>query len=517
LNCQEGLEKTKMNKNDIYTTLERLQRQKKGLVSFLTGTVGYSKKEAIKIVESFKASRTKPVFEHGVKSKSIDLDLNTSVNEDDWKGGLKFTNKYVYNKEDDKYVVYLKAANGNVVIPGTTMRGIQENYSNWYGNPGTIGEICRNYQIPKSYFNELKQIMGFTHNSEPFTNEQLIEKDVNELTTDVLEKKKFQLHQKVQKQSWLETESAAHRWHEFMEGTYNPMESMLSKWTPPAYVPIKLPAPSKNKVVGTDSMIVGLSDVHFGSYAEKNLSYRGKGNSTEETVKSIENYAQDIAKAAGSRNQSFRECVVTSLGDILHTTGQGFTTKGTPLSYDCLKEEQFNAAFDSLVKFISAMLEIFPKVRVKSVKGNHNDFGDYVLFKAMAAYFRTEERIDFEAFQSDHGLFKVNNTLFVISHGYSAEYKGRLPSGGKARESYIANLFLANPEALIGVKTKVLITADQHHLESKEYAEFDHYMLSTAVKGDQHSEALGLHNIPRQSCFVVGDIGISEIIYSYIR
>jgi len=506
-----------MQNTDLYNTLQKLQSQKKGLRSSLM-KMGYKAKEADKIVNTYRQTKGKPsAFTAGVKSKSIDIDMNTTMSEEDWKGGLKFTNKYVYNKEDDKYVVYLKAANGNIVIPGNTMRGIQENYSNWNGTPGTTGEICRNYQIPKAYFNELKQVMGFTHNSEPFTNEQLMEKDVDELTSDILEKKKFQLYQNFQKRSWADTETAAHKWMEFMEGTYNPMENMLKNWQPPTYVPIKSPAIPKSKPVGVESMIVGLSDIHFGSYSEKNLSYRKKGNSTEDTVKSIENYANDIARIANSRSYTFKECVVTSLGDILHTTGQGFTTKGTPLTYDCLKEEQFNAAFDSLVKFISAMLDIFPKVKVKSVKGNHNDFGDYVLFKAMAAYFRTEKRVEFDVFQSDHGLFKVNNTLFVISHGYSAEYKGRLPSGGKARESYIANLFLANPEALLGVKTKVILTADQHHWESKEYAEFDHYMLSTAVKGDQHSESMGMNNVPRQSCFIVGDIGISEIVYSYIR
>ena len=82
--------------------------------------------------------------------------------------------------------------------------------------------------------------------------------------------------------------------------------------------------------------------------------------------------------------------------------------------------------------------------------------------------------------------------LFIISHGYSAEYKGRLPRSGKARESYISNLFLSKPEELLGVTQKVLITADQHHLEMKEYAEFEHYMLSTMVRGDTTSIMKGL-------------------------
>jgi hypothetical protein len=107
--------------------------------------------------------------------------------------------------------------------------------------------------------------------------------------------------------------------------------------------------------------------------------------------------------------------------------------------------------------------------------------------------------------------------LFIISHGYSAEYKGRIPSQGKARESYIANLFLSKPETLLDITQKVLLTADQHHLEMREYAEFEHYMLSTTVRGDKHSEAMGLNNKPRQSCFVVDNTGIKEIVYCYAR
>ena len=187
------------------------------------------------------------------------------------------------------------------------------------------------------------------------------------------------------------------------------------------------------------------------------------------------------------------------------------------LVHDCIKEEQFNFAFNSIVKFIDKLLSLFPKVSVKSVKGNHNDVGDYILFKALEAYYRTEKRIAFDNFQTDHGLFRINKSLFIISHGYSAEYKGRLPASGKARESYVANLFLSKPEALIGVTQKVLITADQHHLEMKEYAEFEHYMLSTTVRGDKHSEAMGLNNISRQSCFVIDENGIKEIVYSYGR
>jgi hypothetical protein len=362
---------------------------------------------------------------------------------------------------------------------------------------------------------EIIRVLGITHDSEPVTDEQLVERDIADVTTDLLQKKKFQLYQAFQKKSWKETEEAASKWFKLQEGVYDPFTKFLNSWEPPKYTPIKYSGPASPEKVTKSSMLVGLSDLHFGAKTNSKESYRGKGYSTEEAIDYIAAYSNDIKKAVEGKNLAFDECVVASLGDILHTTGSGFTTKGTMLVHDCIKEEQFNYAFDSIVKFLEDMLSLFPKVRVKSVKGNHNDFGDYVLFKALAAYYRNEKRIEFDVFQTDHGIFKVKNCLFIISHGYSAEYKGRLPRAGKARESYISNLFLSKPEELIGVTQKVLITADQHHLEMKEYAEFEHYMLSTMVRGDKHSEAMGMNNIARQSCFVLDDQGIKEIVYCY--
>jgi hypothetical protein len=493
--------------DSIYNKLKKARAQKKSLTGCLKKS-GYNSKKAFDIVKIFKISKTLKRFKAG-------LDVTTVENPEEWKSELKFTESYVYNKESDKYVVYLKAANGNVVLPGELVRGMIENYSNWYGNSRTINEICRNYRIPRNYFEELKNVFQITHDSEPVTREELLEKDISALSEDIVQKKKFQLYQKVQKKSWKDTEESAKKWHELIEGTYNPFNTILKNWKPPQYTPSKAPV-SKNRKT-EKAILIGLSDVHFGAYANATDSFRGVGASTDNTVNNIEDYATNIAKFVNERNYEFKECVIAGLGDILHTTGRGVTTKGTPLVFDCLKEEQFDAALSSLTKFIQSILELFPRVRVKSVKGNHNDFGDYVLFKALEAYFKPEKRIDFEIYRTEQGLFKINNTLFIISHGYNAEYPGHLPRAGKARESYIANLFLTYPEKLIGVKTKVLLTADQHHTEAKEYAEFEHYMLSTLVPNDGYSEAMGLKSVAKQSCFVIDDFGVSEILHSYVR
>jgi len=493
-----------MTKTEVIDRCIQLRKNKKGINAFLEKQ-GYNKAQisAIEVDIKKKTTKYKPVKEEEP--------------ENGWDTALKFTDKYIYNKEDDKYVIYLKSASSNVVLSGDVVRGIKENYSNWCGEKNSINQICRNYKIPRNYMVEILRVLEITHDSEPVTNEELLKKDVDVITDDLLQKKKFKLHQEFQKRSWKQTEEAAAKWLKLEEGVYNPFVNFLQGWEPPKHTPIKYTGPSLSDKPKNKTLLVGLSDVHFGAKTNSNESYRAKGYSTQEAAECLETYAESIKEIVQDRNHGFSECVLTSLGDILHTSGSGVTTKGTPLVHDCIKEEQFNFAFNSIVKFIDNLLSLFPSVRVKSVKGNHNDVGDYILFEALKAYYRTESRIAFDNFQTDHGLFKIENCLFIISHGYSAEYKGRIPTAGKARESYVANLFLSKPQELIGVNQKVLITADQHHLEMKEYAEFEHYMFSTTVRGDKHSESMGLNNIARQSCFVVDASGIKEVVYCYGR
>ena len=172
----------------------QLKKNKKGVTSYLKNQ-GYSQREIDQLKEKLVKYKQKEAVKNFTASNESD-DFSEDVC---WKSALKFTDKYVYNKHDDKYVVYLKAANGNVVIPGDTIRGIIENYSNWYDNSRSINEICRNYKIPKNYFMELKDVLGITHDSEPISNEELIEKDIESITDDILQKKKFQLYQKFHK------------------------------------------------------------------------------------------------------------------------------------------------------------------------------------------------------------------------------------------------------------------------------------------------------------------------------
>ena len=170
-----------MNKINILQQCAKLKQQKKGIAPFLRN-LGYTDREIEQLKRELRGEfvdNDRPVKQE-IKTKETN--------------NLKFTEKYVYNKEKDQYVIYLKAANGNIVLSGQVVRGLVENYSNWYGKEHSVNEICRNYGIPKNYFNELKSVLGITHDSEPITNEELLNGDIEKITEDLLQKKKFQFY-----------------------------------------------------------------------------------------------------------------------------------------------------------------------------------------------------------------------------------------------------------------------------------------------------------------------------------
>jgi hypothetical protein len=118
---------------------------------------------------------------------------------------LEQTDKYTYNRELDQYVVFLRAAGKDIVVPGQRHREMLQAYSNWNGSELSINEICRSFSLPKAWFDEYKAIMGWTHDHEPVTAEELADRPVEDIVGDLLQQKRFALNQEFQKRDWKQT------------------------------------------------------------------------------------------------------------------------------------------------------------------------------------------------------------------------------------------------------------------------------------------------------------------------
>ena len=442
------------------------------------------------------------------------LQATKPTKEDDSEEGSDVDVKkdYVYNKATDKYIVFMKTMKRNFVVPGHQHRAMVREYSNWNGSASTINEICRKFSMSRPQFTEYKNIMGWTHDLEPFSTEEVADRETEDMVDEALQNKRMALLQEYQRQDWKKTKEDADNWNKFLTGRVDPFETALTNWKGITCDPIKK---TFNKKSDSDrTMVVGLSDLHIGGLAEERYLYKGKKWDIETQKECMNDYADQICSLVLNNVEGFKSCEILGIGDWMQGL-RGETTKGTKISCDRILDTQYDAALTLVSVFISRMAMIFPEVNIHIVRGNHDGADLYHLAKTLEAYFRNEQTIKFDIVSSRTLAFRVNDVLLVMDHGASDVYKAAIPRNGKRRESYIQSLLLSKPELLDGAKQKLFIQGDLHHYEQTEFNDFEFVMMGAMPVGDQYADGIGLHSRARQNGLIIGSNGLEAVHHFY--
>jgi hypothetical protein len=424
---------------------------------------------------------------------------------------LKSNKDYSFNTTNKKYVFHTEKIVGkNYVLDSSKVDTILKLYSDFDKNPSTCGEIAQRVSTPKKVIEFVLKSLGITHASLPFSDEKVKEKSEKELIDEVLLEKRASVEQKLERIDWKKTVDDAESWRLFQHNYGDYFDNLVKYWQPKKYEPVKL----QTKKSSNKELVVGCSDWHFGLIANERYLYNQKEWNIEATQTAVSDYAQQIVTHLQERNHPYKRITLAFGGDLIHGL-DGFTDKGTRLEAHPIKEDQLEQAFDCTLQFIKTLLSVCENIRVVSVPGNHSSFGDYFLMKMLSIYFKDEKRISFEITSKRFITFDCFDSLFLLDHGYAPTTKNRLPSPGTARENYINNIFLSKPEKLNGYKHFYYLSCDQHHMESGEMTNAEHYMFSTLVGGCRHADNSGYKSRPRQSALVVDERGVKEFLHFY--
>lgn len=410
---------------------------------------------------------------------------------------------HVFNHDTKQFIWQLKNGGTFVLSEGTWKAVLRE-----YKGNATIQQISAKHSILPAVLKEVFAKEGITHDSHPFTSQDLKTK-----TPEVLseEERKFAFAQSMEKEAWKSTQRDADKWREFEFGTLNPFETFLTNWTPPEYKKVSCRNIYQKQTNLT--FVAGCFDWHFGALAEQRYLYKGLNWNIEQAHKSVNKYIEGIEKKV--RTMTFDKGVIMFGGDLYNSL-TGFTENGTKLLNEVGRDTQFEAVMDAMINMCNAFLELFPEVEVQFVRGNHGGTTDIPLAWAVKNYYRNEQRLKFNITSCRTKSFRVYDTLILLDHGASDQSKSLVPGPGKARESYIQGLFLAHPDALVGIKQKIFVMGDQHHFEQHEYADFEFVMMGALPCGDQYSDSKNLHNRARQNCLIIGPDGLEATLHVYL-
>lgn len=414
--------------------------------------------------------------------------------------GLEFKDKYVYNEADRTYLFLLDDKLGkNLLIPEDKIKNIIQCYSDYNGKPDSINEISIKFNIPRQYLTHIFSILGVTHDSLPVTKEDLENKPEEKLLEEIVQQKKFNLYQKLQKNEWVSTKESAAKWDALQQGQLEPLKEYIEgiKNIEP------LPEIKVRKGEGDTLMLVGLNDIHISSKADPKFLTFGSEWNTEIALKALENYTKKLIKLG--KKEGVKSLVVGSLGDNWHSF-TGSTVKGTPLKTDLINEDQFDAVIKGYRIILDGLLANFEKVDLIGAQGNHDGYFQlHVVFKLLEQIYKDNKRISIKATTKDYDHFQLGSNLIVFGHGASAQYKFQFPKDNKGRKELGLRL-IRNAEKegqYKNIKNVFFLVGDLHHFECLDFGAFIFVLLPSLVNGDEFASSLCLDGQPGQNVLIL--------------
>ena len=157
--------------------------------------------------------------------------------------------------------------------------------------------------------------------------------------------------------------------------------------------------------------IYPIADAHFG--------LRGQDYDLDVAQKRMR---QGMEQCISGSLQS-QEAIILDVGDLTHADDSNYQTPRSkhPLDMASTQYEALDAAINTLCCCIEMAAQHHKRVRVRILRGNHNENSYIAVMFALHERYRSEERIEIERTPSDFFVYRFGSCLFAAHHGDKAK------------------------------------------------------------------------------------------------
>lgn len=322
--------------------------------------------------------------------------------------GMTDRGAYVYDADRDLYIIHLPSHSRPFVRSGEWVKALWRRYT----DGAQINEVCREFEVDRRSFEEIKTRLGLTKTSAPWTDEEIEQRDDDDLIGDALERRKRKLLTRAEHLEWRRTKEDARKFHEIKEWMREEIRRV--EWFEPA-TPLIEVSP------GEHVTLVGASDWHVGKRTA------GKDHTLAEQVEDLRQYARAVAGAAIDLGVPQR-FIVTVGGDLVHVdTMQQTTTKGTPQGAQSVGTTRgaCAGALAVMAALIDALSHVAP-VEVRCVPGNHDRLTSYLIALALEQRYAHSDCVFCTILESERQYITIGDVPLMLTHG-DQEKHAQLP------------------------------------------------------------------------------------------
>lgn len=315
---------------------------------------------------------------------------------------------YWFDKDRDLYVVHLPSRKRPLAIPAVKWRSIKEAYSNWDGAPASVNEISRKQGLSRKTVIELLRVMGVTHDSSPWTDEEMQDTHPIDLVEDLLRKKEERVLVKAQQKEWsrIKKDADKFRRREFLKD--NVFERLIQ--TSKEYKVREINLPEAKEAY---SVVISPTDFHWGKYGPE---FGGDPYNREIAKERLFEATEQLFGRLVDRGQP--DIIYLALGgDGLHIDNQGkTTTRGTMQDCDGTPEELAWSWVELCREYVD-FVRGFAPVKLFVIAGNHDYYTSTLLRAAMKGWFHSTENVDVEESLLNRQYAVYGNSLLSFLHG----------------------------------------------------------------------------------------------------
>lgn len=373
---------------------------------------------------------------------------------------------YVYDESKDSYKTFIQQAKGWVTTTGDAHRSIVQWYSNWDGAPVSLNGISRRTGLPRNWVVGYLKAHGITHDSAPFSAEEVAKRGVEELAQDALALKFGALATRTQELGAKEQHVAARNWWDFEATVLNRIRGWIGEF----HTEYSIPKIKLHRAEKPFWLVTSATDFHWGMYSwagESGYDYNRKiarerlMQTTEDLIARLPGQPQGITVAVGS--------------DFFHIDGIGpekTTTRGTPQDSEGSALEILLTGCELQREHIDILSQVAP-VKVVLMSGNHDRHNSHALLMYLHAVYENSNRVEVV---KDHNLRvyqSIGTTLACFTHGDTAKVKDLGPIMAKERRQDWGT-----------ARHHVAFGGHLHHQRIQEIGGIRHYLLPSLASPD---------------------------------
>ena len=343
---------------------------------------------------------------------------------DEAEGMARTNMSYHYDPSQDVYFTYLRVADQIITVEGDKHRAMKQAYSNMVGKPASMNEICRRFGIPRAWFDEYRRRHNWTHDMDPFTDEEVEASDTDQLVEDLVLMRRKHLHHKFEKRRWEDVEKDAEAYRLFEETVLNEFRMLVRE---------KAPDVERIDAWADDSppfaLVISPTDFHWGKHGW--IDEVGERYDFEEARARLFEKTQDLIQ----RLQDRPEKIILATGsDWFHVdTDHATTTRGTPQD-TCSSPAEILMTGCLLAREHIDLLRQVTDVEVVFMPGNHDRMSAIALMMYLSAAYEGVEGIKVHRSPQVRHYMRYGNTLLGFTHGDGAKNLVELMSNERRKE-----------------------------------------------------------------------------------